>query len=122
MDELNLFPKNWTDASSWFGVVAFGFGIVPVIFNVRDSMSRPEYVKLSTQTGLFMVFVGYITISNGVRILFSPSHVFDGDVLQAMPDTWISFIVRLLMTFVVSFAAIHSCWISSQMIRARVFA
>jgi len=105
MDELNLFPKNWTDASSWFGVVAFGYGIVPVIFNIRDSMAQPEYVQPSTKIGLIMVFVGYITISNGVRILFSPAHVFDGDVLQAMPDTWISFIVRLLMTFVVAVTA-----------------
>mmetsp|Transcript_3228 Transcript_3228/g.6898 ORF Transcript_3228/g.6898 Transcript_3228/m.6898 type:complete len:488 (+) Transcript_3228:69-1532(+) len=107
MDELNLFPKNWTDASSWFGVVAFGYGIVPVIFNIRDSMAQPEYVQPSTKIGLIMVFVGYITISNGVRILFSPAHVFDGDVLQAMPDTWISFIVRLLMTFVVRFSTMN---------------
>eukprot|EP00986_Skeletonema_menzelii_P012671 scaffold7123_cov134-Skeletonema_menzelii.AAC.1 len=56
--------------------------------------------------GLTLVFVGYIIISSGVRILFSPSHSFDGDVLQALPtNSWLALIVRLLMTFVVAMTA-----------------
>ena len=29
-------------ASSWFGVVVFGFGIVPFILNLHDSMAKPH--------------------------------------------------------------------------------
>eukprot|EP00986_Skeletonema_menzelii_P008694 scaffold3767_cov116-Skeletonema_menzelii.AAC.19 len=56
--------------------------------------------------GLTLVFFAYIIISSGVRILFSPSHSFDGDVLQALPtNSWLALIVRLLMTFVVAMTA-----------------
>ena len=68
-------------------------------------MSNPQQVGLAFQIGLFLVYVAYIMMSNGIRVLFSPSHVFDGDVLQAMPNNWISLIVRLLMTFAVSVSA-----------------
>ena len=71
----------------------------------RESMENPQRVNLSLQLGLFEVYIGYIIISNGIQMLFSPSYSFAGDVLQAMPDTWISLVVRLLMTFVVSVTA-----------------
>ena len=103
---LNLWPRNITDASSWFGVVVFGYGIVPFILNFHESMKRPQHIGLAMKMGLTLVFVGYIIISSGVRILFSPSHSFDGDVLQALPtNSWLALIVRLLMTFVVAMTA-----------------
>lgn len=82
-----------------------GYGVVPVIFNIRDSMAEKQYIGRSTQIGLGMVYFGYLFISNGVRVLFSPTHSFDGDVLQALPATWIALVVRLLMTFVVAVTA-----------------
>ena len=33
--ELNLWPENLSSASSWFGVVVFGFGVVPFVYNFR---------------------------------------------------------------------------------------
>lgn len=69
-------------------------------------MAEPRHINLSLRMGLLMVYVGYVVISNGIRILFSPSYVFDGDVLQAMPSAWISsHLVRLLMTLVLSVTA-----------------
>ncbi|KAL9183157.1 hypothetical protein ACHAXT_004944 [Thalassiosira profunda] len=103
--ELNLWPKSFSAASSWFGVVVFGYGVVPFVFNFRDSMASPNHVNLALQIGLGIVYVGYVLMSNGIRVLFSPTHMFDGDVLQAMPNTAISFVVRLLMTFVVAVTA-----------------
>lgn len=103
--ELNLWPDTFADACQWFGVVVFGYGVVPFVFNIRNSMAEPEQIGTSIEIGLFIVVVGYITISNGIRVLFSPSHTFAGDVLQAMPDTWISLIVRFLMTFVIAVTA-----------------
>jgi len=103
---MNLWPKNLTDASSWFGVVVFGYGIVPFILNFHESMKTPKHIGLAMKMGLILVFFAYIVISSGVRILFSPSHSFDGDVLQALPtNSWLALIVRLLMTFVVAMTA-----------------
>lgn len=103
---LNLWPRTLTDASSWFGVVVFGYGIVPFILNFRESMADPDHICPATKMGLILVLVAYIIMSNGVTLLFSPSHSFDGDVLQALPkNSWIALIVRLLMTFVVSVTA-----------------
>jgi amino acid permease len=103
---LNLWPTDLTAASSWFGVVVFGYGIVPFILNFQESMSNPKQIGPAMKMGLILVFFAYIIISNGVRILFSPSHSFDGDVLQALPkNSWIALIVRLLMTFVISVTA-----------------
>ena len=68
-------------------------------------MANPRHINLSLKIGLFIVYIGYVAISNGIRVLLSPSYVFHGDVLQAMPDAWISNIVRILMMFVVSVTA-----------------
>ncbi len=103
---LNLWPRNVTDASSWFGVAVFGYGIAPFILNFHESMKAPKQVGLAMKIGLILVYFGYIIISSGVRILFSPSHSFDGDVLQALPtNSWLALLVRLLMTFVVAMTA-----------------
>jgi hypothetical protein len=32
---LNLMPEGLSAASSWFGVVVFGFGVAPFVFNFR---------------------------------------------------------------------------------------
>lgn len=99
--QLNLWPASVSDASSWFGVVVFGYGVVPVIFNIKDSMLNPQLIGMSTKIGLAIAYLGYIFASNGIRILFSHTYSFEGDVLQALPDSSISIIVRLMMTCVV---------------------
>ena len=43
ISELNLWPDSLSAASSWFGVVVFGFGISPFIFNLR----YVHYVNIS---------------------------------------------------------------------------
>jgi len=88
---LNLWPRDLSDASSWFGVVVFGYGVVPFILNFRESMTIPNNVGLATKVGLVLVFLAYVVMSNFVRILFSPTHTFKGDVLQALPkSSWIA--------------------------------
>ncbi len=86
------------DALNLYFVVAFAH-------EKRDSMANPRHINLSLKIGLLMVYAGYIAMSNGIRVLFSPSYVFLGDVLQAMPGAWISNVVRVLMTFVISVTA-----------------
>ena len=71
----------------------------------RDSMYEPNRVNDSLKLGLSMVYFGYISISNGICILFSPSYIFEGDVLQSMPGTSIALLVRLLFIIVISLTA-----------------
>lgn len=69
-------------------------------------MAEPRHITLSLRAGLLLVYVGYVVISNGLRLLFSPSYVFDGDALRAMPPGHASsHLVRLLMTLVLSVTA-----------------
>ena len=69
-------------------------------------MAHPQEVNISLQMGLLLVFLGSISIGNGVAILFSPSYTFEGDVLQVMPGTsWIPLLVRLLFIFVIAVTA-----------------
>ena len=104
--QTNFYPESLSAPSSWFGVVVFGYGVVPVIFNIKNSMENPELIGLSTKIGLAIAFVGYIFLSTGIRIIFSETFTFEGDVLQALPDSnIISSAVRLLMTFVVCVTA-----------------
>lgn len=102
---LNLWPESVSAASSWFGIVVFGYGIVPFIFSFKDSMKDPNHIGLSAKIGLGIVYVGYAFMSDCIRILYSPTHSFDGDVLQALPDSTISMAVRLLMIAVVCVTA-----------------
>jgi amino acid permease len=105
LSTLNLWPESLSAASSWFGVVVFGYGVVPVIFNVRESMAEPQFISISTSIGLGIAYVGYLFASNGIRILFS-KFSFDGDVLQVLPpNSAIALSVRLMMTFVVAVTA-----------------
>jgi len=71
----------------------------------RDSMHEPSQVNDSLKLGLSMVYFGYVSISNGISILFSPSFTFEGDVLQSMPGTSIALLVRLLFIVVISLTA-----------------
>lgn len=68
-------------------------------------MANPVEIGKALQLGLGMVYASYAIISDGVAIIFSPSHVFAGDVLQAMPHNTISLIVRVMMTFVLMVTA-----------------
>mmetsp|Transcript_16721 Transcript_16721/g.39998 ORF Transcript_16721/g.39998 Transcript_16721/m.39998 type:complete len:339 (+) Transcript_16721:734-1750(+) len=102
ISELNIWPTSLSAASSWFGVVVFGYGTAPFVFNFRNSMTLPKQINQSLQIGLLMVYIGFLLMSNGIRILFSSSQTFDGDILQVMPNTHISAMVRILMTGVVA--------------------
>eukprot|EP00804_Cyclotella_cryptica_P015056 CCRYP_000631-RA/>CCRYP_000631-RA protein AED:0.06 eAED:0.06 QI:187/1/1/1/0/0/3/610/412 len=103
--DVNFWPESLSAASSWFGVVVFGYGVVPFIFTFKDSMAKPSCIGVSTKIGLTIAYAFYLFASNGIRILFLHAHSFDGDVLQALPDSPISLVVRLLMIFVVTVTA-----------------
>lgn len=102
----SLWPRSATGLANWFGVAAFSFGVVPITYNIQESMKEPELMVEATRIGLKIVMVTYLVISNGVSVLFSNvtgKEGFQDDVLRYLPDTWISELVRLTMACVVLF-------------------
>jgi hypothetical protein len=102
----SLWPRSATGLANWFGVAAFSFGVVPITYNIQESMKEPELMVEATRIGLNIVMVTYLVISNGVSVLFSKitgEKGFQDDVLRYLPDTWISELIRLTMACVVLF-------------------
>ena len=104
--QLNMRPESLSAASSWFGIVVFGYGVVPFIFSFESSMADPQLINLAAKLGLSIAYAGYLFASNGIKILFAGAHSFDGDMLQALPEASpISIVVRLLMISMVCVTA-----------------
>ena len=98
----DLWPQGFTGVGNWFGIVAFGFGIVPIAYNIQESMEHPERMPHATKLALLTVCGAYVVIGNGVAILLKPSvPQFEGDVLHELPESWIPTMIRLAMAFVV---------------------
>ena len=98
-----LIPSSSSAVASWFGVVAFSFGLTPVIFNIQESMAEPSRMMEATKSGLSIASFVYIIIGTGIAILYSPGFpVFDGDALKHLPTDQIqATIVRISMAFMV---------------------
>lgn len=102
----SLWPQGATGLANWFGVAAFSYGVVPIAYNIQESMEEPELMVQATRIGLNIVMITYLVISNGVSALFSNitgEQGFQDDVLRYLPDTWISALIRLIMACVVLF-------------------
>ena len=48
-------PAGLAEASSWFGVAVFSYGVAPFVFNFRDSMEDPRGVGRAVRVGLLQV-------------------------------------------------------------------
>lgn len=108
----DLYPQSIHECSAWFGIIVFSFGIVPVTYNLQESMKKPAQMKHATTIALIMVFILYIVIGSGVFIIYAPSltsndikHHFNGDVLQHLPAGIIPTCIRLAMTGVIIVSA-----------------
>lgn len=94
------FPTNGlAGASQWFGCCVFGFGIVPLTFNFRESMAEPAKLPQATMAALLLVALTYMFIGLGFLILY-PN--IQADVLSELPhDGWIPILTRWAMVIVV---------------------
>jgi amino acid permease len=63
--QLNLWPESLSAASTWFGVVVFGYGVVPFILSFRHSMENREQIQTATKIGLSITYMGYLFASDG---------------------------------------------------------
>lgn len=103
----DMWPNSLTGAANWFGVTVFGFGAVPITFNLMESMQDPKGMPRATEIALWIVGSTYAVIGNGIGILFKPSvPEFKSDVLQELPDSsWIPTMIRVAMSLVLTITA-----------------
>ena len=93
---LALWPQSLSGISHWFGIVVFGYGIVPLTYNLQESMKQPDRIVGASALSLLGVAVTYIVMGVGLYALFP--HL-ESDVLHELPSTGLLPIVtRLAMT------------------------
>ena len=98
----DMWPKSLTGACNWFGIIAFGYGVTPIAYNIQESMETPDKMPAATKYALLAVCGAYVIISNGIAVLFKPTvKEFQGDILQELPESWLPTSVRLAMALVV---------------------
>jgi amino acid permease len=96
---LHWFPQDGlTGVSHWFGCTVFGFGVVPLTFNFRESMAEPSRLVGATTFSLLGVAIAYIIAGVGLLALY-PN--IEGDVLHELPQEGILPIITRLAIVVV---------------------
>jgi hypothetical protein len=100
----NWWPQDgMTGVSTWFGCVVFGFGVVPLTFNMQEAMEEPSQMIGASFQGFAAVAVTYAVLGLGLLLLYPD---VDGDVLQELPTTgFFPTAVRLAMVVVVMVTA-----------------
>jgi hypothetical protein len=100
----NWWPQDgMTGVSTWFGCVVFGFGVVPLTFNMQEAMEEPSRMIGASFQGFAAVAVTYAVLGLGLLLLYPD---VDGDVLQELPTTgFFPTAVRLAMVVVVMVTA-----------------
>lgn len=95
-----LLPRNGLQGvSKWFGCVVFSFGVVPLTFNFRQSMTEPE--KLPNAAAISMSIVGMVYAMIGVYFLYLFPNI-NNDLLAELPSTgFVATTTRLAMVVVV---------------------
>ena len=102
-----LFPNHVTDITSLFGIIAFSFGLTPIVFNIQESMREPSRMLEATKKGLSLASVVYAIVGVYVAILFSPGEsLFNGDALQRLPsDKIYAIVIRIAMAIMVTISS-----------------
>ena len=89
--------------STWFGCIVFGFGVVPLTYNMQESMAEPQRMIGASVIGLAAVAAAYGVMGIGLLLLY-PN--IEGDLLQELPKTGVlPTVVRLAMVVVVMVTA-----------------
>lgn len=83
---LQFWPSSLNGISRWFGIVVFGYGVVPLTFNFQESMKEPAKMMEASASALVYVAVLYVIMGVGMYWLF-PN--LTSDVLHELPSTGI---------------------------------
>jgi amino acid permease len=94
---LELWPTSLNGLCRWFGIVVFGYGIVPLTYNFQESMKEPHHVVRASMFALVGVAGVYVSIGVGLYALFP--HL-TADVLHELPATtgYLPIVTRLAMS------------------------
>jgi len=98
-NSIPTWPDSWDGASQCFGVIVFGYGVVPLTYNYRDSMSEPSKMVRATAVAMASVASLYVVIGISLLYLFPG---LDGDVLHELPTAGVlPVLTRLAMVWVI---------------------
>eukprot|EP00588_Corethron_pennatum_P010442 CAMPEP_0194267432 /NCGR_PEP_ID=MMETSP0169-20130528/1932_1 /TAXON_ID=218684 /ORGANISM="Corethron pennatum, Strain L29A3" /LENGTH=503 /DNA_ID=CAMNT_0039008263 /DNA_START=279 /DNA_END=1790 /DNA_ORIENTATION=- len=97
----NAFPNSVADLSCYYGVASFAFGLIPVTYNIQESMAKPVLFEKASSLGLAATSLLYIFVGEFVWIIYAPSRGgIAGDILDMLPSGLTGTIVRLGMALV----------------------
>ena len=99
---LVVWPASAAGLSHFFGICVFGFGVVPLTYNFRDSMREPNQMVPATAIALSSVAVAYIVVGLGLYACYPD---IEGDVLHELPSGILPVLTRLAMSVVVFMTA-----------------
>jgi amino acid permease len=119
----SLLPLNWWPVSRrgwshWFGIVVIGYGVVPLTYNLRDSMAEPRRMVEATSRALTAVFAFYLLLGVGLYSLF-PN--VQGELLQELGNGLIPTLTRLAMAGVVLLTAPLLLVPCSELVEGKLF-
>ena len=93
---INVWPQSLTGISHWFGICVFGYGIVPLTYNLQESMKEPHRFVGASALSLLGVAVAYIVLGVG---LYALCPHLTADVLAEIPNAGLlPTLTRLAMT------------------------
>jgi len=96
-------PESLDGVCSWFGIVVFGYGVVPLTYNYRESMTQPTAMVGATTVALGAVSCLYVATGIGLLLLFPD---LTGDVLHELPRSGVlPVFTRLSMVWVILMTA-----------------
>jgi amino acid permease len=82
VSSLPVLPQGLSGISNWFGIAVYSYGVAPLTYNFRSSMSKPEDLVRVTSYALFTTTVIYTIMGAGMLSLFPD---LTGDLLHELP-------------------------------------
>ena len=118
IQQLNWWPVSHRGWSHWFGIVVIGYGVVPLTYNLRDSMAEPHRMVEATSLALSAVFAFYVMLGLGLYYLF-PN--VQGELLQQIGNSLVPVLTRLAMAGVVLLTAPLLLVPCSELVEGKLF-
>lgn len=96
---MTVWPESLNGVSHWFGIVVFGYGVVPLTYNLQESMRHQDHFMGATVLSHVGVAVIYVVLGVGLYALFP---YLTADVLHEIPDEGIlPILTRLGLTWTI---------------------